>query len=122
MFVSGNTDFPLIIGGGEHPFSRQYRKGAGKDPESLKKKGIEDIQELNGLEFSINDKGDYCIENVGRKDIKQDGAIIDEYAVGGKITFYGNEKDMKKTRNEVAKSYKECKKGISVEYDDIKDK
>lgn len=93
MFIGGNGDYPIIIGSGEHPANKEYRKQNGKDPESLKDKAPYELKEFHGVEFFIDKDSNYSIEMVGQKDInsdRQDREILNPDGVTSKVTFFGN--------------------------------
>jgi hypothetical protein len=81
MFINGRSDFPLIVGSAQHPLNRKYRKAVGKD-------GIYKVEEFNGMEFKVDDEGNYCITQVGKKE--PDGKVTNEAGVGSTIKFKPN--------------------------------
>ena len=94
MFIEGNGDVPLIVGGDNH--SRAYKK--------LKKDdGLVDVEEFNGVEISTDKNSNYVIKQVGRKDVE--GKIKNQDAVGAKITLYGATGDIEVLADPDCKTY-----------------
>jgi hypothetical protein len=81
MFLEGHGDLPIIIASDQHPRHGEYKK-------VKKDEGLFDIEEFNGIEFSINKDSNYVIKNVGRKDDK--AKVLNEDGVGSQIKFMGN--------------------------------
>lgn len=81
MFLEGHGDLPIIIASDQHPRHGEYKKVKKDD-------GLFDIEEFNGIEFSINKDSNYIIKNVGRKDDK--AKVLNEPGVGSQIKLMGN--------------------------------
>lgn len=81
MFIEGHGDLPIIIASDQHPRHGEYKK-------VKKDEGLFEIEEFNGIEFSINKDSNYIIKNVGRKDDK--AKVLNQAGVGSQIKFMGN--------------------------------
>ena len=87
MFLEGNGDLPIIIGSAEHPKHSAYKKRKKDD-------GSYSIEEFNGVEIFIDKDSNYCIQQVGRKDVKSinlaNPTIENPISIGAFIKLYGN--------------------------------
>lgn len=83
LFLEGNGDIPIIIGGAEHPRKSAYKKKKKSD-------GLYQIEEFNGVEISTDKDGNFLISQVGKKD--PNGKILNTSAVGSYIKVYGTSK------------------------------
>lgn len=81
MFIEGNGDIPLIVGNDQHPRHAAYKT-------SKKDQGAFDVEEFNGVEFSIDKDSNYSVKQVGRKD--DQGKILNEPGKDSFITLFGN--------------------------------
>jgi hypothetical protein len=81
MFLEGHGDLPIIIASDQHPRHGEYKK-------VKKGEGLFDIEEFNGIEFSISKDSNYVIKNVGRKDDK--AKVLNEDGVGSQLKLMGN--------------------------------
>jgi hypothetical protein len=81
MFLEGDGNVPLIVGGAEHPQHGKYQKTKRAD-------GLLDVVEFNGVEVSIDKDSNYMIKQLGRKD--PSGTIVNASAVGALIKVGGD--------------------------------
>lgn len=82
LFLLGNGDIPIIIGGAEHPRHAEYKKAKAED-------GIRSIKEFNGLEFEIDKDSNFTITHVGRKD-PETGELLNPESEKCYYKMYGN--------------------------------
>lgn len=81
MFIEGNQNLPVIVGSSTHPRKAAYKKLKPED-------GFIDIEEYNGVEFSVDKDSNYTVKHVGRKD--KEGKVVNEAAVDAFMKLFGN--------------------------------
>lgn len=89
MFLEGNGNIPVIVGGAPHPQQSKYKK-------HKKSEGIFEETEFNGVRVSIDKDSNWTVQQVGRKDPKDKTfkKLQNEKAKGAQIRLGGIDGDV----------------------------